>query len=58
MKLILRPSQGVRELYNLKKDPKERNNLAEKSPRELSDMTEALRQYYMARNFSPDRYGL
>jgi arylsulfatase A-like enzyme len=58
MKLILRPSQGVRELYNLKKDPKERNNLAEKSPRELSDITNALRQYYMARNFSPDRYGL
>jgi arylsulfatase A-like enzyme len=58
MKLILRPSQGVRELYDLKKDPKERNNLAEKSPRELSDMTNALRQYYMERNFSPDRYGL
>ncbi len=58
MKLILRPSDGVRELYDLRKDPKEQRNLAETSHQVLADMTTALLQYYRDRNFNPARYGI
>jgi arylsulfatase A-like enzyme len=58
LKLILRPNDGTRELYDLRKDPKEQHNLAATAPQKLSEMIAALGQYYRERNFSPKRYGL
>jgi arylsulfatase A-like enzyme len=44
-KLMQNDSFSLLELYNLKNDPQEKENLAKKAPKIFSEMTEALRQH-------------
>ena len=44
---------GARELYNIKNDPQEQNNLAGARPRELAEMTAALQKHVQRSGLVP-----
>jgi arylsulfatase A-like enzyme len=58
MKLIVKPTLELRELYDLKADPNEKDNLAASRPDELARMLELLRTYQRERGIDPKRFGL
>jgi len=57
-KLVVKPQSGVRELYNLKMDRSESNDLAESEPERLRVMIEAMRTYHRERGMDASAYGL
>ncbi len=58
MKLVIKPTLNLRELYDLKADPKEKNDLATSRPDELGRMLELMRTYQRERGIDPKPFGL
>ena len=58
MKLVVRPRHGIRELFDLDKDPTERANLGETDATLLQKQTDALRALYASHGMDPSDYDL
>ncbi len=58
VKLVHFPKTGTSEVYNLRKDPKEQQDLAQSDPELLKKMTEALRARYRTVGMDPQYYKL
>jgi len=55
-KLILQKvtsSQPSAELYNLKKDPKEQNNIAQKTPKKVKELRQLIEKAHIESNIFP-----
>ena len=57
-KLVVSPRSGVRELFDLRADPGELNDLSEERPDVAASMTKALTEFQLARGLDPASYGL
>jgi arylsulfatase A-like enzyme len=56
MKLIVNPSEGTMELYDLEKDPREKRDHSEKDPATLADMVARFTRYVRQRGMDPADY--
>jgi arylsulfatase A-like enzyme len=57
-KVIIQPTTGTTEMFNLSKDPDEKNDIADEQPERLREHLRVFREFYREHGLDPAEYGL